>query len=33
MNPLVAAILMPGSSLVTLLIVSAGMRGAFRRGE
>lgn len=31
MNPLVAAILMPLSSLATLLIVTTGMRSAFRR--
>lgn len=30
MNPLVAAILMPVNSLLTLALVSAGMRGAFR---
>lgn len=32
MNPLVAAILMPLSSLATLAIVGWGMRGAWRRG-
>ena len=31
MSPLLAAILMPVNSLVTLAIVSAGMRRAFRR--
>ena len=31
MNPLVAAALMPINSLLTLLIVTGGMRGAFRR--
>lgn len=31
MNPLVAAILMPINSLLTLLLVTTGMRGAFRR--
>jgi Cu2+-exporting ATPase len=30
MNPLIAAILMPVNSLATLLIVTAGMRPAFR---
>ena len=30
-NPLVAAVLMPVNSLVTLLIVTGGMRGAFFR--
>jgi hypothetical protein len=31
MNPLLAAILMPVNSLLTLTIVSWGMRPAFRR--
>ena len=31
MNPLVAAILMPVNSLLTLALVTGGMRGAFRR--
>jgi hypothetical protein len=31
MSPLLAAILMPLNSLLTLAIVSAGMRPAFRR--
>lgn len=30
MNPLIAAILMPANSLLTLALVSSGMRGAFR---
>ena len=30
MNPLIAAILMPANSLLTLMIVSSSMRGAFR---
>ena len=30
MNPLLAAVLMPANSLITLALVSAGMRGAFR---
>ena len=30
-NPLVAAVLMPVNSLATLLIVTGGMRRAFRR--
>ena len=30
MNPLVAAVLMPVNSLLTLIIVTSGMRRAFR---
>ena len=29
-NPLVAAVLMPASSLINLALATAGMRGAFR---
>ena len=30
MNPLIAAVLMPINSLLTLALVTCGMRGAFR---
>jgi len=33
MNPLIAAILMPANSLLTLMIVSSTMRGAFRHPD
>lgn len=32
-NPLIAAILMPANSLLTLAVVTVGMRGAFHRSE